>query len=248
MVKNVFVGTLVFIVKNLSANKRRAYKYLDLFVLLGVAMMIFANTTAGKITELWIFTFSVTVFYFPFTFIIGDVLTEVYGYEQARRATWILIAAQILTAIIYSFAVAMPPATGFQGNEAYKIVLGQAPRIVLVGVVSVFAGQLVNDFTLAKMKIFTKGKYLWSRTIGSTITGEFVNTIIFYSIALYDVIPKGILVQTILSGWFLKVMVEVVMTPVTYYVVNKLKRAENEDYFDKNTNFNPLIINLKQIK
>ncbi|HVF69195.1 MAG TPA: queuosine precursor transporter [Xanthomonadales bacterium] len=234
--------------KNSKKQNGRAYKYLDIIILLDVAMMIIANTTAGKITQLWIFTVSVTVFYFPFTYILGDLLTEVYGYQQARRATWILIAAQILTAIIYSLVVIFPPAHGFKGNEAYTLVLGQAPRIVIGGFIGLFVGQFVNDFVLAKMKVITKGKYLWIRTISSTITGQFFDTTLFYSIALSNVIPAGLLLQTILSGWFLKVLVEALMTPVTYYVIGKLKKAEKEDFFDVNTNFNPLVVSLKQGK
>ncbi len=230
----------------LKNSSNKAYKYLELIIWLDVAMIIIANTTAGKITQLWIFPVSVTVFYFPLTYLIGDLLTEVYGYRHARRATWILIFAQILTAVIYTFVVIMPPALGFKFNDAYTIVFGQAPRIVVGGLIAFFAGQFVNDFVLAKMKVMTKGKYLWTRTIGSTIAGQFFDTVLFYSIALSNVIPSGLLFQTILSGWLLKVMVETVMTPVTYYAVAKVKKAENEDYFDKKTDFNPLIINLKQ--
>lgn len=226
----------------------KRYKYLDLIILLGVAMMIITNTTAGKITQFWIFTFSVTVFYYPLTYLLGDLLTEVYGYRHARRVTWILIYVQILTALIYTFVVLIPPASGFKFNDSFTVVLGQAPRIVVGGLIAFFVGQFVNDFVLAKMKVMTRGRYLWTRIISSTIVGQFFDTALFYSIAISNLIPAGLLLQTILSGWFLKVMVEVVMTPVTYHVVNKLKKVENEDYFDKNTNFNPLIINLKQGK
>ena len=211
-------------------------------------MMIITNTTAGKITQFWIFTFSVTVFYYPLTYLLGDLLTEVYGYRHARRVTWILIYVQILTALIYTFVVLIPPASGFKFNDSFTVVLGQAPRIVVGGLIAFFVGQFVNDFVLAKMKVMTRGRYLWTRIISSTIVGQFFDTALFYSIAISNLIPAGLLLQTILSGWFLKVMVEVVMTPVTYHVVNKLKKVENEDYFDKNTNFNPLIINLKQGK
>lgn len=224
---------------------RRPYKYLDLILCLAVAMMIISNTTAAKITQLGFFTVSVTVLYFPFTYIFGDLLTEVYGYKQGRRATWILTGAQLLTAVIYQFIVFLPPASGFRGNDAYTLVFGQAPRIVVGGLIGLFIGQFVNDFTLAKMKVLTKGRFLWTRTIGSTIAGQFFDTTLFYTIALSNVIPTGLLMQAILSGWFLKSLVETVMTPVTYIIVAKLKKLENEDYFDRHTNFNPFIFQTK---
>ncbi len=223
----------------------KRYRYLDLILCAAVAMMIIANTTAGKITQIGIFTVSVTVLYFPLTYIFGDLLTEVYGYKQARRATWILIAAQLLAATIYQIVTLFPPAPGFVGNDAFTLVFGQAPRIVVGGLIALFAGQFVNDFTMAKMKLLTNGKYLWTRTSGSTIAGQLVDTTLFYTIALSNVIPPGLLVPTILSGWFIKSSVEILMTPVTYWVVAKLKRLEHEDYYDRTTNFNPFIFSAK---
>lgn len=224
---------------------KKTYKYLDLVVLLDVTIMAIVNVISGKIIQLSIFTLSAASLCIPITYIFGDLLTEVYGYKQARRATWILMLTTILSAIIYQLAVWLPPAPGFKVNEAYTIVLGQVPRVVIGAWIALFTGQFVNDFVIAKMKLLTKGKYLWTRTISSTMLGQAADTTLFYTIALYNVIPTGLLVQAILSGWFLKVLIEVVMTPVTYYVVGKLKRIENEDYFDRNTNFNPLIVNLK---
>lgn len=138
------------------------------------------------------------------------------------------------------------PAPGFVGNEAYTRVLGQIPRIIIGGWIAVWAGAIANDYVLAKMKVWTGGKHLWTRTIGSTIVGEFVNTVLFYVIALYAILPNNLLVTSILSGWFLKVAIETVLTPWTYWVVNKLKRAEQEDYYDQNTNFNPFIVTDKR--
>jgi|SRR3990167_1639028 len=231
--------------KPVEKGQKKQYKYLDLILCLAVAMIIISNTTAAKITQLSIFTVSVTVLYFPFTYIFGDLLTEVYGYKQARRATWILIFVQLLTAIIYQLVVFLPPASGFNGNEAFALVFGQAPRIVIGGLIALFTGQFVNDFIMAKMKLVTNGKYLWTRTIGSTIAGQFFDTTLFYTIALSNVIPTGLLIQAVLSGWFLKSLVETVMTPATYIVVRKLKKIENEDYYDRDTNFNPLIFQVK---
>lgn len=168
---------------------KKNYKYIDIILCLAVAMMIIANTTAAKIVQLGIFTVSVTVFYFPFTYIFGDLLTEVYGYKQGRRAMWVLIFVQILAAVIYQFVAVIPPAPGFKGNDAFLLVFGQAPRIVVGGLVGLFAGQFVNDFVLAHMKILTNGRYLWTRTVGSTVAGQFFDTTLFYTIAISNVIP-----------------------------------------------------------
>lgn len=228
-----------------QADKQRKFKYLDIILCLAVAFMVICNTTAGKIVHFGIFTVSVTALYFPFIYLIGDILTEVYGYKQGRRVMWILIFIQILDAVIYQIVAFLPSVSGVKGNEAYMFVLGQVPRNVIGGLVALFFGSFVGDFTLAKMKVLTKGKYLWTRTIGSTITGEFFDTALFYTIALFNILTPGLLIQSILSGWLLKIVVETVLTPVTYVVVNKLKKLENEDYFDKKTNFNPFILQIK---
>lgn len=225
---------------------KQAYKYLDLIILIDITMMTVVNITSGKIIQLSIFTLSAASIYIPINYIFGDLLTEVYGYKQARRATWLLIFSTILIAIFLQFAILFPPAPGFKENDAYTLVLGQVPRIVIGSWVALFAGQFVNDFTIAKMKVLTGGKWLWTRTIGSTITGQLVDTTSFYTIALLNIIPSDLLLKSILSAWFLKVVIEAVMTPVTYYIVGKLKKLENEDYYDRNTNFNPMIVTLKQ--
>jgi len=218
----------------------KQYKYLGLITALYITFQLVSDITAGKIVQLGIFTVSATVLYFPFTYIFADVLTEVYGYAKARSVVWMVLFASVLAGVIYSIVVILPPAAGFDANSAYARVLGQVPRILFGGWIAVWAGGILNDYVLAKMKIWTKGKYLWTRTIGSTVVGEGVNTILFYVIALYAVIPTNLLVASILSGWLLKVVVEVIMTPVTYKVVAKLKKVENEDYYDHETNFNPL--------
>ena len=229
--------------KQANAPKvKSGYKYLDLIIYLNITMMAVVNITSGKIIEVSFFTLSAASLCIPITYIIGDTLTEVYGYKQARRATWILIASTVLLALFLQLAIYLPPAPGFLHNDAYAQVLGQVPRVVAGAWVALFLGQFVNDFVLAKMKLLTKGKYLWSRTIGSTVAGQAVDTTAFYTIALYNVMPTGLLLRSILSAWFLKVMIEVAITPIIYFVIRKLKKAEDIDTFDYHTDFNPFSI------
>lgn len=219
------------------------YKYLGLLVCFSAVMAVIANTIAGKITHIGFLTLSAGSLCIPITYIIGDTLTEVYGYKQARRATWIVVGASLLVAVFYQLAIYLPPAQGFTNNEAFTTVLSMAPRVAIGALAALFAGQFINDYVLAKMKILTKGKYLWSRTIGSTVAGQAADSTLFYVIALYSVIPNGLLIKSILSAWFAKVLIEVAITPVTYYVVRKLKKAEGVDYYDKDTNFTPFAFN-----
>ena len=217
----------------------KQYKFLGWITVFYVTMQLVCDVTAGKIVQLFVFPVSVTVLYFPITFIFADVLTEVYGYAVARKTLWTVMACSITAGLIYQLVVFLPPAPGFVGNEAYTRVLGQVPRILLGAWIAVFAGEILNDFVLAKMKIWTDGKPLWSRLVGSTVVGQFVNTILFYTIALGGILPTALLIESILSGWLLKVVVEIVMIPATYVIVNKLKAIEQVDFFDRDTNFNP---------
>lgn len=231
---------------NQKQTGMKKFKYLELIILLNVTLMAVVNVISGKIVHLGFFTLSAASLCIPLNYLIGDTLTEVYGYQQARRATWILIFATVIMAVLFQLAIYLPPAPGFTNNEAYTTVLSQVPRIVIGSWIALFAGQFVNDFVLAKMKVLTKGKYLWSRTMSSTLVGQAVDTTSFYTIALYNVIPSGLLVKSILSAWFLKVLIEILMTPATYFVVRKLKRAEAVDHFDTKTNFNPFMFQLRK--
>jgi len=220
----------------------RSYRFLGWLTAAYITFQLVSDVTAGKIIQIFAFPVSVTVLYFPITYLFGDVLTEVYGYARSRSVIWKVFFSSILAGIIYTIVAHIPPAAGFQGNAAYMRVLGSVPRILVGGWIAVWVGGFLNDYVLAKMKIWTKGRYLWTRTIGSTIVAEFANTLLFYTIALYAVIPTRLLVESILTGWVLKTAVETVLTPWTYWVVNKLKKLENEDYYDVGTDFNPLII------
>ena len=217
----------------------KTYKHIGAITAFYITFQLISDVTAGKIIQLWIFPVAATVLYFPLTYIISDVLTEVYGYAEARRVLWIVMIATTVAGLIYQLVVWLPPAPGFVGNEAYARVLGSVPRILVGGWIAVFAGDIVNNYVLAKMKIWMKGKYLWARTILSTVFGQGVNTVLFYLIALYAVLPTNLLVASILSGWLIKVAVEISFTPVTYFVVNWLKKAESVDHYDTNTNFTP---------
>jgi uncharacterized integral membrane protein (TIGR00697 family) len=219
----------------------KQYRFLGILTTLYITFQLVSDVTAGKLISVFGFPVSVTVLYFPITYIFADVLTEVYGYAQARKVVWQVVIASVLAGLIYQLVAVLPPAAGFDTNAAYVKVLGSVPRILLGGWTAVWAGGLLNDYVLAKMKVWTHGKHLWTRTVGSTIVGEFANTVLFYTIALSGILPTSVLVQAILTGWVIKVAVEVVFTPWTYYVCGKLKKLENEDYYDRETNFNPFI-------
>ena len=220
----------------------RQFKYLGLVTALYITFQLVSDVTAGKLVSLGGFPVSVTVLYFPITYVLADVLTEVYGYAKARAVVWQVVLASILAGIAYQVVALWPGASGFDGDAAYRRVFFSVPRILLGGWIAVWAGGITNDYVLAKMKIWTKGKHLWTRTIGSTVVGELANTTLFYTIALSGVIPKSVLVSAILTGWLCKVIVEVLLTPWTYFVVGRLKRLEHEDYYDYDTNFNPFVI------
>lgn len=224
------------------SNTNRGFRYLGWLTTAYITFQLVSDITAGKIVQLGAVSVSVTVLFFPITYLFGDVLTEVYGYARSRSVVWKVFFASVAAGALYQVAVWIPPAASFQGNEAYTRVLGSVPRILVGGWIAVWVGGVLNDYILAKMKIWTNGKYLWTRTIGSTIVAEFANTLLFYAIALYAVIPTRLLVAAIASGWLLKCSVEIVLTPWTYWVIGKLKRLENQDHYDRDTNFNPLII------
>jgi uncharacterized integral membrane protein (TIGR00697 family) len=196
--------------------------------------------TAGKIIQIGIAQVSATVIYFPITYVISDILTEVYGYARARRVLWLVMASSIVAGILYQLVVVLPPAESFQNNAAYVTVLGQVPRVLVAGWIAVFAGDIANNYVMAKMKIWTAGRRLWTRTIGSTIVGQAINTIIFYVGALSGILPINILIAAIFWAWAAKVMVEVIFTPITYSVVDYLKRAEGIDFYDYDTDFSPI--------
>lgn len=205
-----------------------------------VAFQLISDVTAGKIIALGPAVVSVTVLYFPFTYLISDILTEVYGFERARRALWMVMAASVTAGLIYQLVVALPPGPGFTANDAYTAVFSQVPRILIAGWAAVFVGDIANNFVMSRLKVWTKGRVLWFRTITSTIIGQGLNTAVFYVGALWGVLPTDILLQAVLWGWGIKTAVEVLFTPLTYFVVGRLKRAEGFDAYDYKADYNPL--------
>jgi uncharacterized integral membrane protein (TIGR00697 family) len=225
---------------------RRSYRYYDLVMAAFVTVLLCANLIgAGKACQVhvfgWTYTFTAGVLFFPISYIFGDVLTEVYGYARARKVVWAGFGAQIFAAFMSFVVVRFPPAPGWEGQAAIESVFGSTWRIVGASLLAYFCGEFCNSYVLAKMKIFTSGRHLWTRTIGSTIVGEAVDSLIFYPAAFLGV--KGwsndLVLQVMIGNYLAKVGWEVVNTPVTYRIVNFLKRSEHEDYFDRDTDFTP---------
>ncbi|MHB1346905.1 MAG: queuosine precursor transporter [Candidatus Humimicrobiaceae bacterium] len=217
----------------------KQYKYFEIILGLFVAVLLISNIASTKIIQVWRFTFDGGTILFPLSYIFGDILTEVYGYRKARKAIWVGFFSAVLMSFILWLVGIIKPAEGWELQSAYLAILGQAPRIVGASLVAYFAGEFINSFTLAKLKIATKGRWLWTRTIGSTIAGEFVDTLLFCLIAFYGLYPNSLLLSIIISNYIFKVGLEVILTPATYKIVGFLKRRENEDYYDYKTNFNP---------
>ena len=186
-------------------------------------------------------SFGAGVLFFPVSYIIGDVLTEVYGYANARRVIWTGFAALLFMAFMAAVVVALPPAAEWPGQEAYEFVFGNSWRIVLASMVAFWAGEFANSFVLARMKVWTRGRLLWTRTIGSTVVGQGLDSLIFYPLAFYGLAgwPIEQLWQIVISQWLIKTAWEALLTPVTYLVVGFLKRREGVEVFDSATDFSP---------
>ena len=225
-----------------TTEPERHYKYIDIVTAIFVTVLIISNITSVKQLVLGPFTFDGGTIIFPLSYIFGDVLTEVYGYARSRRVIWTGFACMLLTVIVFSLVQRLAPAPYWDGQSAYDAILGQTPRIALASLVAFFVGEFSNSYVLAKMKIATQGKWLWARTIGSTIVGEGVDTMIFALVAFAGTMGNSDLVNLVVSNYIFKVGVEALFTPVTYQVVAFLKRAESEDYYDRATNFNPFAL------
>lgn len=215
------------------------YRYLDSFITLFVVVLVVSNLIAPKFFALGPLRVSAAQMLFPITYIFGDIFTEVYGYGASRKAIWYGFFSAFLMVVITYIAVLIPPAPEFQDEAAFETIFKPVGRIVAASLIAYWCGEFANSFTMAKLKLMTKGRYLWTRTIGSTVVGQAVDTTVVMFTAFYGTRPLSVILNLIISGYVIKVVYETLMTPVTYAVVNFLKRAEGVDYFDYGTNFNP---------
>ncbi len=209
-------------------------------VALFVTCLITANIIIAKQISIGGIILPAAIIIFPISYIIGDVLTEVYGYQQARRVIWLGFLCNLIAVLAIWIGKLLPPAPVFETQAAYERILGSTPRFLLASFVAYLAGEFANSFVLAKMKILTKGRWLWTRTIGSTLVGQGVDTLIVLTIAFAGVLPFPVLGIMILSHWLVKSAYEVIATPLTYVVVGYLKRKEGVDVYDYGIDFNPL--------
>jgi len=222
----------------------RGFRHFDLVMAAFVTILLLANIIgAGKVAAVDIagtpFVFGAGILFFPLSYVIGDVLTEVYGYAHARRCIWVGFGALLFMAFMAWAVVAMPPAADWTGQGAYEAVFGQVPRIVFASIAAFWAGEFVNAYVLARMKLWTDGRALWTRTIGSTVAGQAVDSAIFYPLAFLYVWPTEQVMTVMVTNWAMKVAWEVVLTPLTYVVVGWLKRREGVEIFDTATDFSP---------
>lgn len=220
----------------------KSYRYLDLITALFVAVLLISNVASAKILALGPFSFDGGTIIFPLSYIFGDILTEVYGYRRSRRVIWTGFACAVLMAMVFAIVGALPPADGWENQAAFDAILGVTPRIVLGSLLAYWAGEFSNSVILARLKVITSGRWLWTRTIGSTLVGEGIDTLIFATVAFLGVLPNDLLAALIVSNYVFKVGVEALATPATYAAVTALKRAENEDFYDRNTDFNPFAL------
>ena len=224
----------------------KTYKYYDFILGAYVCVLLCANLIGpAKLTTLHIpvfgsVTFLAGVLFFPISYLFGDVLTEVYGYARDRRVVWSGLAALVFASFMAAVVVHLPPAERWKSNQAaVEAIFGKTPRIVLASIIAFWCGSFVNSFVMAKMKLWTNGRWLWTRIIGSTLCGELVDSVLFHTIAFMGLWPTEELVTVCVTQYILKSSWEIIATPLTYQVVGFLKRAEHEDYYDRDTDFTP---------
>ncbi len=228
------------------------FKYYDFAMAAFVAILICSNLIgAAKLVQFFepvsvgpldFGVFGAGILFFPLSYVLGDVLTEVYGYARARRVVWAGFAAVLFMAFMAWVVVAMPPAPGWGGQGAYEEVFGLTPRIVFASIIAFWAGELANAYVMARMKVWSGGKHLYQRTIGSTIVGQGVDSLLFYPIAFLGVWTTSQVVTVLITNYLLKVLWEALLTPVTYRVIGALKKAEGVDVYDSDTNFTPFSV------
>jgi len=227
----------------------KSFKYFELLLSTFLVILLISNLVGGKLCQFGpfhIFGFKIDPFIlggaqllFPLTYIYGDVFTEVYGYAASRRAIWMGFCASGLLSLMGLIMVLLPPAPEWHDQDAYVKIFGFVPRMVIASLIAYWCGEFANSFTLARMKLWTRGEKLWTRTVGSTVVGQAVDTAVFLTLAFSSKLDAGTIVHLIINSYLFKVIYEVLATPLTYWVVNGLKRAEGVDTFDFDTNFNP---------
>lgn len=229
-------------------ERAKAYRYFDLVGMLFVAVLLISNTVGVKILQIGPLSLPGGVLLFPISYIFGDVLTEVYGYRASRRIIWAGLLLNFMMSGFYALVGVVRPAPFWTNQQAYEAILGQVPRIVLASMVAYFCGEFSNSYVLAKLKIWMKGRHLWMRTIGSTLVGEGVDSVVFVLLAFWGTLPWSAISTIIVSNYIFKLAYEIIATPFTYKIVAFLKRAENEDYYDIGTNFNPFALQDSRIE
>jgi uncharacterized integral membrane protein (TIGR00697 family) len=210
--------------------------------------LVVSNIIAVKVFDFFGLSLPAAVVLFPLAYIVGDVLTEVYGYSRARQAIWIGFGCNLIAVVAIWIAGLLPPAAFWnagiysgpeEADQAYRAILGFAPRLLAASFAAYLVGEFLNSFVLARLKVATHGRYLWTRTIGSTLIGQAADSAIFITLAFTGVLPAAVLLQAILSQWLVKTAYEAIATPLTYRAVNLLKRSEGVDVFDRETQFSP---------
>jgi hypothetical protein len=220
-------------------HSRIGYRYFSIVTGVFVTCLIISNIITVKIVAVGDVVMSAAITIFPISYIFGDILTEVYGYARSRQVIWTGFACNLLAVLAIQVGAWLPAAPFWEGQAAYEQILGYAPRLLLASFVAYLVGEFTNSFVLAKLKIVTQGKWLWTRTISSTLVGQGFDTALFTLVAFTGTLTPEVMVNISLTEWTLKCVYEIVATPLTYAVVNYLKRAEREDYYDHHTDFNP---------
>jgi len=220
-------------------EQARRYKYLDILTTMFVVILLVSNLVAQKICLIGPLAVSGAVLLFPITYIFGDVFTEVYGFSASRRAIWLGTFGTALLFTMGMVVLALPGAPGWKNQEAFRVVFGVLPRIQAASLIAFWAGDFANSYTLARMKLWTNGRWLWTRTVGSTVVGQAVDTALVVTLTFAGKYPPLTLVNMVLTGYGIKVAYEVLATPLTYVVVGWLKAKEHADAFDRGEDFNP---------
>jgi len=223
----------------MTTKVEKNYKYLGTISVFFVSVLLVSNIVSTKIIDFGPFTFDAGTLLFPLSYIFGDILTEVYGFKRSQKIIWLGFFMAFLMAMVIIIVGKLPSAPDWQNQQAYDAILGLTPRLVLASLVAYLAGSFSNSIILAKMKVWTKGKMLWVRTIGSTVVGQLIDSTLFIIIAFVGIFPASLLITLIVSNYIFKTLVEVLFTPVTYRVVGFLKKKEDEDFYDTRTDFNP---------